>query len=135
MSWETPKTDWVATDHINYTDLNRIGNNLAWLREEAVKMYREFEVREFTPFSGYTADVFASQINLLEENLETINTNTYDFDIGATQTYVANQPTINYVELNRIESACLQLKTYLESQYAALRRLSFRLGSQKGIKV
>lgn len=135
MSWETPKTNWVATDHINYTDLNRIGNNLAWLREEAVKMYREFEIHAFTPFSGYTADVFASQINKLEADLETINTNTYDFDIGATQTYVANQPTINYVELNRIESACLRLKTYLDSQYAALRRLSFRLGSQKGIKV
>lgn len=135
MSWETPKTDWVATDFINYTDLNRIGNNLAWLRDEAVKMYKEFDIHTFTPFYGYTSDVFASQINKLEEDLETINTNTYNFDIGETRTYVANQPTINYVELNRIESACLQLKTYLESQYAALRRLSFRLGSQKGFKV
>lgn len=135
MSWETPKTDWVATDYINYTDLNRIGNNLAWLRDEAVKMYKEFDIHAFTPYSGYTSDVFASKINKLEEDLETINTNTYNFDIGETRTYVANQPTINYVELNRIESACLQLKTYLESQYAALRRLSFRLGSQKGFKV
>ncbi len=135
MSWQTPKTNWVATDYINYTDYNRIARNLEWLRDKALEMYAEFSISSMPTQPGYTASAFADEINLLEQNLATINTKTYRFNIGTTRTYVANQPTINYVELNRIESACLRLKTYLDSQYEARRRLAFTLGSQKGIKV
>ena len=137
MSWQTPKTDWVATDYVNYTDINRIADNLAWLRNRAIEMYRKFSITSFTNKTGYDNFIYADELNILEQNLAKINSHTYNFDIGTTKTLVDNQPVLdfNYAELNRIESACLKIKTYLDSQYAARRRLAFTLGSQKGFKV
>ena len=135
MSWETPKTNWVATDFINYTDINRIANNLVWLRNRAIEMYKRFTITSFTNKTGYEDFIYADEINTLEQNLAKINERTYGFNIGETRTYVANQPTLDYVELNRIEGACLKIKEYLDSQYAARRTLAFTLGSQKGFKV
>lgn len=33
MAWTTPKTDWSATTKINATAMNRITNNLKWLKD------------------------------------------------------------------------------------------------------
>lgn len=33
MSWITPKTNWVKTDYINYTDYNRWKNNVEFIKD------------------------------------------------------------------------------------------------------
>lgn len=131
MAWTTPKTDWQSTDYINYGDINRIVNNLKYLRE--IGLYF-FQIGEFTPMvekTGYTYHRFASEINAIEYNLETLNTDTVDYDIGETQTYYPNNPTVDYQELNRIEGALLRLYDLLDSSYKGLKRLSFTLGGDK----
>ena len=84
MTWEAPKTDWFGQmvdgvyvgDRFNATDFNRIKNNLSYLRELALKMYDEFTIHSLgedrTPVDFFYAD----EINKLEENLNTINSNT-----------------------------------------------------------
>ena len=51
--WQTPKTDWYGSvdanghyegDRFNAVDFNRIKNNLEYLREMAIKMYKEFSI-------------------------------------------------------------------------------------------
>ena len=71
----------------------------------------------------------------LENNLETINKNTYSFNIGKTQIFQANKGTPLWSEFNRIESACLLLYNTLKAHKESLPRLAFTLGSQKGLRV
>lgn len=79
--------------------------------------------------------IYAREINNIEKNIETINLKTYQFDIGDTKEYLPNTRTIDYVELNRIESAILMLYETMVAHKNALSRLAFKLGGQKGIKV
>lgn len=34
MSWIEPKTDWTSQDTFNFSDYNRIKNNIAYLENE-----------------------------------------------------------------------------------------------------
>jgi len=133
--WLPPKTDWQPTDYINYTDINRIMNNLYYLKRIASYFFTIGSFVEMVEKSGYTYYRFASEINAIEQNLETLNTDTMDYDIGETKTYYPNNPTIDYQELNRIESAILRLYGVLNGSYKAIHTLSFTLGGEKGIKV
>lgn len=42
--WQEPKLNWVKNDPINIEDYNRIKNNLAELREMAIRLYPEFSI-------------------------------------------------------------------------------------------
>lgn len=133
MAWETPKTNWNKTDRINYRDYNRIKNNLSWLRDMAGKLYQEFNIVADPDKSNYSSWPYASEINHLEENLETIRSHTYPFETGQTRTYYGNAPTIDWQELNRLELACKLIHDNLQGQAEGKRRLSFRLGGMKGL--
>ena len=128
MAWVTPKTNWVKTDRINYADYNRIKNNLAYLRDMAGQLYQEFSIVVDPDKNKYSLWPYPSEINRLEENLETIRSRTYPFQTGQRRTYYGNVPTIDWQELNRLESACKLIHDNLQGQAAGKRRLSFRLG-------
>jgi len=38
MAWTAPKTDWASPDGVLYSDLNEIGTNLLWLKEQHVDL-------------------------------------------------------------------------------------------------
>lgn len=128
MAWVTPKTNWTKTDRINYADYNRIKNNLAYLRDMAGQLYREFDITVDPDKDKYSLWPYPSEINRLEENLETIRSRTYPFQTGQRRTYYGNVPTIDWQELNRLESACKLIHDNLRGQEEGKRRLSFRLG-------
>lgn len=135
MGWETPKTDWGAeNDRFDAPNYNRIKNNLLYLHELAEYLYKTFEIGDMGSDKDYSSLYYADEINMLSQNLETINLNTYPVNIGETITYVANQTFIGYEDLNRIESACLKIYRILTEQKIHLTRLSFRLGNMKGVK-
>lgn len=133
MAWETPKTNWVKTDPINYQDYNRIKNNLAYLRDMAGQLYQEFNIAVDPDKDKYSLWPYPSEINRLEENLETIRSRTYPFQTGQKRTYYGNVPTIDWQELNRLESACKLIHDNLQGQAEGKRRLSFRLGGLRGL--
>ena len=136
VEWTKPKTNWVVTDRFNIADFNRIKNNLKWLYEKAVKLYKNFDIadmgEDITSFESYWNVAF---FNAFESNVETINNTIYTKDYGISQRFFENGPFIKWDELNRIESACLSMKDILDRQEAGLQRLSFRLGVMKGVNV
>lgn len=138
MEWITPKTDWISEDFFNIEDYGRIVNNIAYLKIFAKKVL----ILEGVEFSEdivndktYSSLIYASEINAIEDKLDELNTKTYSLNIGEKKTYYPNQKTMNYEELNRIESACLNIYETLIAQINALNRLSFTLGRQKGIRI
>lgn len=141
MAWQTPKTDWYGEevdgvytgDRFNATDYNRIKNNLIFLRELAITMYEPFTI-ETVSNDKTTADFFyAEEINTMERNLDTINTNTINRDYGSRVTYIGNGNTPVYTELNRLESAILDLYDRLTNQSEGRRMFEWNFGMKGGI--
>mgnify|MGYP007003898512 FL=1 len=131
MAWETPTTDGEGIytgDRFNATDFNRIKNNLDYLRELAIKMYDEFSIvflgSDRTPVDYFYAD----EINQLEENLTTINNKTLKRSYGNPPTYVANGNTMDFAELNRLESAMLDLYGRLTNEFEGRRMFTWNFG-------
>lgn len=141
MSWQTPKTDWYGAvednvytgDRFNYTDYNRIKNNLVYLRELAIKMYDEFNINDVGEDKTVAEYFYAEEINQMEENLETINSNTLRREYGSAPTYVDNGNTPDYVELNRLESSILDLYDRLTNQSEGRRTFEWNFGVKGGL--
>ena len=132
--WTEPKTNWVSTDYFNYTDYNRIKNNSAYLRNLALTLYLDFPYEDMgDDKSGYDDFPYADEFNAMENNLESMKNSTFAFYNTDKKQWYANQPTPNYENLNRIESACLKLYNGFNNELIAKGRLSFRLGNQKGM--
>ena len=142
MAWTTPKPDWYGTtdengvysgDRFNATDFNRIKNNLAYLRDLAITMYAEFSIVSLGSDRTTSSYFYADEINQLEQNLVTINANTLKRSYGSAPTYSANGKTMNYQELNRLESAILDLYDRLTNQHDGRRTLTWNFGLKGGL--
>lgn len=141
MAWETPKTDWYGTtnsdgvytgDRFNAVDFNRIKNNLSYLRELAITLYKEFSIvslgNDRTPKDYFYAD----EINQLEENLDTLNTNTLQMSYGSAPVYNDNGNTMDFTELNRLEGAILDLYDRLTNESEGRRMFTWNFGMKGG---
>lgn len=134
--WHTPKTNWKATDRFNYVDYNRIKNNLIYLHDLAQEVYKQFQIADMgEDITDYTGWFTAAAFNAFESNLETINKNIFTQDYGVSQRFFDNGAFIQWQELNRIESATLQMNDLLERQKATLRKLPFRLGAFREVRI
>lgn len=139
MAWIQPKTNWQGGwlngvyngDYFNLADYNRIKNNLQELRNMAIISYPEFAVVTGVDWEDYNRIPRAADINQLENNLETIRSNTYPFKTGEKKTYYGNVAAIDFEELNRLESATLLIYNNLKGQSDGKRRLSFTLGGER----
>lgn len=134
--WHAPKTNWQPTDPVNIEDYNRIKNNLEFLQERAADLYAAFQIQGMgTDKTSYKDHYYADEWNLFEQNLDIINKHIFTQDYGATVRFFDNGPFIDYVELNRLEGAILQMNEILDNLEAGLARFSFRLGNWKGVKI
>lgn len=140
MQWITPKTDWQIRkdadgkcigDYFETGDYNRIKNNLQFLREFASKLYPAFEIADMGEDRSEEDYLYADEANLLEENLEKIAAGTFKPNYGKVPVFADNEAYIDYVELNRIEGATLNLYNNLAGQYEGRRMLTFMLGSRE----
>lgn len=135
MAWIEPKTDWSASDFFNATDYNRIIGNLAYLKAYLDGLFIGLTNISTMAEKTATSLIYAREINAIEMALEQLNLETYKFDIGETKEYMTNTRTIDYVELNRIETAISMLCRQMINHKENLTRLAFALGGQKGIRV
>lgn len=140
MSWITPKTDWNGYtdengdyhgDRFNAEDYNRIKNNIQYLRDLAITMYIDFDISDMGKDKSVSDYPYADEINLIENNLEIVTANTLRKSYGAKQIFTDNGAFIDFNELNRIESATLDLYNNLSSQYEGRRMLTFMLGARE----
>ena len=141
MSWITPKTDWYGSldsegrysgDRFNAADFNRIKNNLQHLRDMAIALYEDFNITSLgndrTPADYFYAD----EINQLETNLNTINSHTLNWNYGTAPVYYDNGNTMDFAELNRLESAILDLYNRLLNQSEGRRMFEWNFGMKGG---
>lgn len=142
MAWTTPKTDWYGTtdadgvyigDRFNAADFNRIKNNLDFLRDLAIKLYDEFSLVSLGQDRVPGDYFYADEINQLEENLVTLNTNTLQRNYGAAPVYNANGNTMDFTELNRLEGAILDLYDRLNNQSEGRRMFTWNFGMKGGL--
>lgn len=139
MAWSTPKTNWAVNldsegnytgDWFNAVDFNRIKNNFVYLRDLAITMYPTFQINDLGSDRDYSNfGPYADEINSLEENLDIINTHTINKNYGTRPTYYANGIIIDVGELNRLESATLDIYNTLANQYTGRRMLTWRFGA------
>lgn len=133
--WQEPKTDWTADDYVNMSDYNRIKNNIAYLRELALKVYVDFQWADMgVDKTSYAQYPYADEFNALENNLESLRQNTFLFDDSDQKQWYENQKTPNYEDFNRLERACFLFYKGFSSQKENKRRLSFRLGTYRTIQ-
>lgn len=141
MAWVTPKTDWNGLttedgiyigDRFNAVDFNRIKNNLEYLREIAVKMYDDFTIPSLGEDRTPSDYFYADEINQLEENLNIVNNHTLQRSYGSAPTYVDNGNTMDFVELNRLEGAILDLYNRLRNELEGRRMFTWNFGMKGG---
>lgn len=140
--WTTPKTDWYGStdaegvyrgDRFNAVDFNRIKNNLEYLRDLAIKLYDEFTITSLGADRTPRDYFYADEINTLEQNLNTINSKSLKRSYGDTPTYNDNGNTMDYSELNRLESAILDLYDRLSNQGDGRRMFTWNFGMKGGL--
>ena len=136
MAWSTPKTDWSATDSFNIADYNRIKNNLQYLHDESEIIYGEYDIIDMgSDISSYAGYWDVAKFNAFEQNLNTINEQMINANIGQPMTFHPNGVFIGFAELNRIENATLTLKATIDGWYEAMATLPFRLGAKRALRV
>ncbi len=142
MQWETPKTDWhcgidaegnYIGDRFNASDFNRIKNNLEVLREMAIILYDEFNITPVGADRTPSDYFYADEINQLEENLVTINDNSLRQNYGDAPFYVDNGLTMDYIELNRLEGAILDIYNRLTNGLEGRRMFTWNFGMKGGL--
>lgn len=140
-NWQTPKTDWYGErdkqgvytgDRFNAKDFNRIHQNIQYLKEFAEKLYsdvpsiptiRTVQVGDF---------VYADEINQIEENFKKIAKFTFNRNYGSCPVYHDNDSFIDFRELNRLESAILDMYDRLTNQYNGRRTFTWAFGTKGG---
>lgn len=124
--WLPPKIDWTSNDYFNAIDYNRIIGNISYLRNYAGKLFLGISDITKKEEKNYKSMIYAREINTIENEIEKLNKETYSLNIGAKKEYKANGKTPDYMELNRIERACLMLYNELKCHKENLPRLAFR---------
>ena len=135
MEWIEPKTDWTSESYFNADDYNRITSNITYLYGLSSTLFIGVESSVIGEEKNVYSLIYAREINEIEEKLSELNSLTYNLNIGQQMEYMDNGRTMDYNELNRIEKACLKIYKTMVSHKDSLKRLSFVLGGQKGIKV
>ena len=128
--WQEPKTNWVSTDFFNFSDYNRIKNNIQYLRELSISLFYDVPYEEMgDDKNSYTQYPYADEFNAMEQNLENMREYAFLYDNADMRTWYDNAPTPNYEDFNRLENACLLFYTGFTNQKKNKGFLSFRLGN------
>ena len=129
MAWITPKTDWTSADYFNAADYNRIKNNLAYMSNIADSLYNVELDGIILPDATYSDRPSAYKLNQIEIRFQSL-ADLLGYDYGTGVTFVDFGPSINWTELNRIESASIEMHDRLVTQASALPMFAFTLGLQ-----
>ena len=123
--WQTPKTDWVATDDFTFSDYMRIAGNLQAIKDIADTMYPPTTL-PVIPTVTSASFGYDTYLNALEDSLDALAA-THDPGIPARKTWIGNAPAPLAADINRIEQSCLTLYETLVLQQSTLTKLPFEL--------
>ena len=110
--WITPKTDWTTTTRFEYTDYNRIRNNLLYINDMLNELYpdkaQSLDLGDAK--TGYANEYAVSEFNAFEDALQSFTRVGQDVNIGDRNYYRGNDSFIWADALNRLEQCCLRWK-------------------------
>ena len=135
MAWITPKVDWTSDDYINFTDYNRICNNLNWVKDEANELgfsYPGWEV--MTLATDYSDNPYADMWNTVVDNYNLLDDIYPNFE-PIEDVFSVNGYYIAYGTLNTLERNILLLDTVLSVAIANIPRLAIILGGNNKLKI
>jgi hypothetical protein len=136
MAWITPKVDWISDDYINFTDYNRICNNLDEVKNEAEQLgFRQTEWQTMEQASGYSFLPHADDFNKQIENYNLFDDGILPSFQPITDSFGVNGYTITYNTLNALENGLNVLHTTLEVALANIPRLAITLGGNNKLKI
>lgn len=139
--WQTPKTDWhgerdkqgvYTGDRFNAKDFNRIHQNIQYLKEFAEKLYSDVPSIPLIRTAQVGDFVYADEINQIEESFKKIAKFTFNRNYGSCPVYHDNDSFIDFRELNRLESAILDVYDRLTNQYNGRRTFTWAFGTKGG---
>ena len=137
MAWSTPKTDWYGEvnvegeyqgDRFNAVDYNRIKNNIDYLHDLSLEMYEPYTYTNMGNDKSPGDFFYADEIMNIEQAFTQLVANTFPRDYGTSPTYSANGNTMDFNELNRLESAILNFYNILTNQKQGLRHFTWNFG-------
>ena len=141
MAWVTPKTNWAihydqngnyTGDYFNVSDYERITGNVLYLQALAESVYHIPIPLQTMPDVTYESYGYASYVDAIERNIEAIADHSFTPDgFPAMKSWSGNDPTPNYDDWNRIESATSMLYNTLTQTQAALAKLPVNLGLEE----
>ena len=113
MAWTTPKTDWKVTvtdgvytgDYFNYTDYNRIKNNIIYLASQPMP---NVDIEDMGGDKSLGDLIYSRDFNAFENNLALIG-KAVGYPYEDYPMFSANGNTPNFADLNQIESFCLDV--------------------------
>lgn len=130
------KTNWVSSDRFNIQDYNRILGNIEYLHKYGCRLIGPFEIKDMgKKLDSYAGYWEVKVFNAFEDNIDILNQNILNRDFGIKQVFYENGIFIGYQELNRIEGAILNMKATLDTIKAGLRRIPFRLGTYRQMRI
>ena len=134
MSWTTPKTDWTETTRWDKTDLNRIVDNLIYLRDYCGKLFRPPKYVDMRTNLAYEDDLYARDFNAISENLRALNTATFNYTLSQLPTFYPNQHLPTYTYFNEVETLISNIKSELDKNVAIMPKYPITLGIMRGVK-
>ena len=96
-------------------------------------MYTEFTIHSLGSDRTPKDYFYADEINQLEENLTTINSKSLKRSYGSAPVYADNGNVMDFKELNRLESAILDLYDRLTNEYEGRRMFTWNFGMKGGL--
>ena len=117
MAWITAVTDWSSDDYYNYSDLNRVENNIDYVYHELILLgYSPILSSINTTRTKSSIDYF-DDINRIESNIKALADSSYD-PLGwltPEMDWVSAYKVFDYNDANRLESNLVNLKAMCEN--------------------
>ena len=113
MAWTTPKTDWKVTvtdgvytgDYFNYTDYNRIKNNIIYLASQPMP---NVDIEDMGGDKSLGDLIYSRDFNAFEHNLDLIG-KVVGYPYKNYPMFSDNGDSPDFEDLNQIENFCLEL--------------------------
>ena len=105
MAWMTPKTDWVSTDTYEYSDLNRVENNIDAIAD-LIEIYAARPVVDPLDTTRTRESLlYYDALNIIEGKLNTLKAALYEPPawIAPKTTWTSVYQIFDYIDANRLE--------------------------------
>lgn len=122
MTWQTPKTTWIADENYNPADLNRVELNTLYLTGYLLALNYVVTLESTKTDRNFTRLEFADELSRVERNIDAVAAGFIEppgYD--GPKAWVAGTP-FDYIEANRLERNLQLLYMWATGVVASFKR-------------